>query len=388
MDDEAASEGAFDEEGYAAVEGGDGAGVVTLGFEFPPVLEFAIGEAAGAGVVEVEEGGVGEAGGLEAGGKVDVFDVGLAGDFGGQERAFFAEVGLPFERVGVFGREDQEAAAVFDEFAEDGEEAAIGAFEAAEDDDPGAGEVGFFEAFGVDGASEDEVAEGGDGSAEVGGEGEVEEVEGTGEGGGAGGAIEEHDGELVADLDDGVEGIVVGEGIAFEADGEGVVAEGVEGVGEVEGGFAIRGDGDAGGAEACAVGFEVDGDVLPGAFAVVLDADFEGDGLAGGDELGGEFSGGDGEVFAELGGELEEGEGGAGGGGVFGGEGVEGGEGSAREEGGPVGLLEVGEDEDFFGGVAGFLGGGEGGLEAVLEGDRALDSGDVGEVGGEEVEGG
>ena len=190
MDDEAASEGTFDEEGDAAVEGGDGAGVVALGVEFPPVLEFAIGEAAGAGVVEVEEGGMGEAGGLEAGGEVDVFDVGLAGDFGGQERSFFAELGLPFERVGIFGGEDEETAAVFDEFAEDGEEAAVGAFEAAEDDDAGTGEVGFLEAFGVDGAGEDEVAEGRDGSAEVGGESEVEEVEGAGERGGAGGAIE------------------------------------------------------------------------------------------------------------------------------------------------------------------------------------------------------
>ena len=53
-------------------------------------------------------------------------------------------------------------------------------------------------------------------------------------------------------MDDGMEGIVVGEGIAFETDGEGVVAEGVEGVGEVEGGFAIRRDGDAGGAKALA----------------------------------------------------------------------------------------------------------------------------------------
>ena len=164
----------------------------------------------------------------------------------------------------------------------------------------------------------------------------------------AGVAVDEQDIELIAHLHDGVEGVVVGEAVAFEADGERMVADFLKRMGEREHGLAFWGERNARGAQASAVGFEVYGHILPGALAVVFDADTQTDGLGfSGDERG-DVGAGDAEVLGEITADTEEGD-------LrfrlLFGEAIQCGQGSTVGDGAPIGFLEIGDDDDFACGI-------------------------------------
>jgi hypothetical protein len=204
------------------------------------MTEFGVLEAASARVVEVKRGRMREALHEDAGGQgvrvgADLaFDGGRIGAF-----AFAVEVAVVPVEIAFSASEDEQSAAFFDEAVDVGHGLALKALDVGHDDDFLLAEVVLAEFAQIDLLGTDEVLERRRGSRRVRREGDVEEVGGTTQRILARIAVEEYDIELVTHLHDGVEGIVVGEAVAFEADGEGMVADFVERVSEGQNGLAL-----------------------------------------------------------------------------------------------------------------------------------------------------
>ena len=175
-------------------------------------------------------------------------------------------------------------------------------------------------------------------------EGDLKEVCSAAERFVAGIAVDEQDIELIAHLHDRVKGVVIGEAVAFETDGERMVADFVKRMGEGEHRLAFRSERYTRGAEACAVGFEMHGNVLPGAFAVVLNAHPQTDGLGLGCDERGYVGAGDAEVFSEIATYAEEGDLRLG---LLLGESFERRQCDTVGNSFPVSFLEIGDDDDF-----------------------------------------